>query len=91
MDVDGIPCSIVSFSQSVITCKTGTPPDGSPVLANAGLSYPSVQSGFRFKGIGVFVFTLQGLVQGLVQGVVQGLVQGLVLMSMFLDSESKFM
>ena len=49
-DIDGIPCSIESFSQSAITCTTGRPPDGSPALSNATLSYPSVQSGYRFKG-----------------------------------------
>ena len=53
VDIDGIPCTVVSVSPTLVTCRTGMPPDGSPALASVNMSYPSVQKGYRFKGNGL--------------------------------------
>ena len=50
VDVDGIPCTVLSNSATVIACRTGKPPEGHLSIAGENYSYPHVQEGYRFKG-----------------------------------------
>ena len=54
VDVDGIPCQIVSHSASKIQCWTGRPPAGSPAVASDNNRYPITDRGYRFRGVSVF-------------------------------------
>ena len=50
VDVDGIPCRLLGTNATVITCRTGNPPEGHLSIAGENYSYPHVQEGYRFKG-----------------------------------------
>ena len=49
VDIDGIPCKVISSSFREIKCVTGAAPAGHPTVSEDG-SYPDVQEGYRFKG-----------------------------------------
>ena len=50
VDVDGIPCQVVSHSKTEVICWTGRPPPDSPAVATEGLTYPDTEEGLRFRG-----------------------------------------
>jgi len=50
VDVDGIPCRIVSHNASHMRCWTGKPLPGSPAIASSNNSYPITDQGYRFRG-----------------------------------------
>ena len=49
IDIDGIPCKVISSSFSEVKCITGAAPAGHPAVSEDG-SYADVQEGYRFKG-----------------------------------------
>jgi hypothetical protein len=62
VDIAGIPCEIVSHSQTEIRCRTGKPAAGSAAVATGDSDYPAVQNGFRFRGSrGVSFLTYTGV------------------------------
>jgi hypothetical protein len=50
VDIDGIPCRVLSASSEEITCFTGAPPTNSPSIADQNMTYPDTENGYRFRG-----------------------------------------
>lgn len=50
VDVDGIPCHIVTHNMTHITCWSGRPHDNDPSVADADGSYSETANGHRFRG-----------------------------------------
>lgn len=51
IDVNGIPCQVMSHNSTHIQCWTGRPHDNDPSIAdNDGYYYSITESGHRFKG-----------------------------------------
>ena len=51
VDVDGIPCEVLSVSLTQIVCQTGKPPPNHSSIADNNNNYPAVAEGFRFRGV----------------------------------------
>ena len=55
VDVDGMPCTVVSVTMDTLTCRTTTPPPDSKAVVNnseggANTMLPEVHDGYRFMG-----------------------------------------
>ena len=54
VDIAGIPCEVVTCSNSEIKCWMGAPAPGSDIVASVvggASNFTGVESGFRFKGM----------------------------------------
>ena len=54
VDVDGVPCDVLSSTLNQIVCRTGKPPANHPSIADYDYAYTDVADGYRFKGVKIF-------------------------------------
>ena len=54
VDVDGVPCDVLSSTLNQIVCRTGKPPANHPSIADYNYEYTDVADGYRFKGVKIF-------------------------------------